>query len=178
MIPYWEAARILCSSASRRLMPRPLSDDLLWRIVWKRDLDGLTPIDIARELRVSIGKVRYTLRYWKESNYTSVKRMPLGAGRAPPMEDRHADTLMTILLEKPEGLMTEAAQRFRDETGLHFHYSTILRAARKLGFTRKKLRRFARKRDAAAALQFKTFLVEHFEPEQLFFLDETASNYN
>ena len=159
-------------------MPPALSDDLLWRIVWKYDLDGLKPNTIAKDLRVCRRKVYSTLRDWKTSNYTDVKlnRTRYGSGRAPPMLERHAETLLKILLEHPEGLITEATERFRDETGLNVHYSTILRAARQLGYSRKKLRRFARKRDAEAALEFKAFLVAHFDPEQLFFLDETAKD--
>ena len=92
-------------------MPPALSDDLLWRIVWKHELDGLKPKKIARHLRCCPRVVYYTLRAWRESGYTNVRRTREGAGRAPPIEDRYADILIEILIAHPEGLITEAAVR-------------------------------------------------------------------
>ena len=84
--------------------------------------------------------------------------------------------LVELVLDSPEHSAKEHYDHFCTAHGLDMHYSTLLRALHRLKLSRKRLRGFARARDEAAARRFKAMIVSTYQPEQLFFLDETAKD--
>jgi transposase len=86
------------------------------------------------------------------------------------------DELFDILVSSPRSQLKEHLVAFEARSGVRMPTSSFSKAVKRLGFSRKRLRAFARKRDAAAALAFKSFVVAHLCPEWLFFLDETSKD--
>ena len=97
-------------------------------------------------------------------------------GPAPLLTEADEDELFSIICESPQHMLKEHLATFEQRTGIVMSYSGLGTALKRLGISRKKLRAFARKRDAAASLAFRAFIASHFSPEMLFFLDETAKN--
>ena len=149
--------------------------DLRWRIVWARWIEHDTIKDTAERLFVSESLCYRVLSCYRK--YNDVVRPGFGLRtRRTIITPTQAEALLTLMLDTPESGINEVYQEFCADHGLDVHYSTVLRAVHAAGFTRKFLRGFSAKRDAAAALRFKAMLVSTFEPKQLFFLDETSKD--
>ena len=154
---------------------RAYSVDLRWRIIWMTWLEERSAPYIAKTLYISKATVRRVRRCFEQHQDVVEPHDSRFRGRllVDPELDR---ILMKMLLDEPEGTMLEAYAKFCTETGMDVHYSTVLRAAKRLGFTRGALRGFAAARDAEAALEFKAMIVSRYLPEQLMFIDETAKD--
>ena len=80
---------------------------------------------------------------------------PKANGPQPTMTEPLKDELYNILVSSPRKFLKENLVAFQERAGIRVKYSTFTKTVKKLGFSRKKLRAFARKRDAAASLAFK-----------------------
>lgn len=138
-------------------MPAALSTDLRWRVVWARDLDGKALPQIARDLHIGEKTVR---RILKRFDVTGDVRAHQGKGGGLPTErsntvmtyaqDMKLLELVTVLDDK--SMLSEIQKHFVDATGVHASVSTICRAMRRLGYTRKKARRRRQQLAAPARL--------------------------
>jgi len=162
-------------------MPAPLPTNFRWRIVWAYDIEGLSVKEIRKSLRVGRSTVQRVLQTWRRSNYTTVDNKALAEHQ--PQQPKHTimtpamdQKLLELLVDSPHASLVEHYHQFCTETGLDPDISTICRAVRRLNVTRKRLRGFARARDAQAALTFKAFIATYFTANMLFFLDETSKN--
>jgi transposase len=88
-------------------------------------------------------------------------------GPEPRMTEPLKHELFTIIVSSPRKQLKENLIAFTAGTGIRMHLSSFSKTVKRLGFSRKKLRAFARKRDAAAALAFKSYLVANFMPDWL-----------
>ena len=148
--------------------------DLRWRVVWASKIENEYVPEVAKRLFVSERFCFKVLACFAAHGDVFEPRKRGGGRRA--ITPSQANALVLLLLDTPETCIKEIYDTFCADHGLSVHYSTVLRAVHAAGFSRKFLRGFSAKRDAAAARRFKAMLVEKFEPEQLFFLDETSKD--
>jgi hypothetical protein len=95
------------------------------------------------------------------------------------MTDEQCITLMELVtVLDDEAMLQEIHAQFCAKTGLDPHVSTICRAMRQLGLTRKKLlHRLAIACDQARATRFYISVVTNHVPGQLIFLDESSKDW-
>lgn len=157
-------------------MPAPYSDDLSWRVVWLSYLEGRSAKKVSRRLYVSLSTVRRIRRCFKvHGDVRSPAARRAKGGQPPAISPVIAQEIIDLVVDSPHCTACETYQLVCQHHGLDLHYSTFCRALHELGLSCKRLRGYAARRDAAAALAFKASLMQ-FDPEQLFFLDETAKD--
>ena len=120
-------------------MPAPLEASVRWRIVWARELDGMTQSEIvASPIRASASTVMRVLGHYTDC----------GDVWPPEHADHVAPRLMTLkddwelvkmLVDSPETMLKEHFRAFCAKTGCLQHISTFCRAVKRLGFTRKRV---------------------------------------
>ena len=121
---------------------------------------------------------RITSRFRKTRDVVKVGD-PKHRGPVPKMTESMAQRIVDMIIDSPEDMLQEHHQAFCNETGLGMHVSQFCRAVKDLDFTRKKLRSYARDRDAARSAAFKAGLIrDGISADMLFFLDETAKDRN
>ena len=127
-------------------MPAAFSKDLRWRVVWGRDLLDLSHAGIAQNLQLSERTVRRILNRFDATGDVRTHQGQRGGlqhaapqnQKMTPEQDLKLLELVTILDDK--SMLTEIHHQFYLSTGTDVHISTICRAMRRLGFTRKKAR--------------------------------------
>ena len=118
----------------------------------------------ARRFGVHERTIKRLAKLYNESgDMVRVRRF----GPEPTMTEPLKHELFTIIVSSPRKQLKENLIAFTARTGIRMHLSSFSKTVKRLGFSRKKLRAFARKRDAAAALAFKSYLVANFMPDWL-----------
>lgn len=155
------------------------SMEVRWLVVKAVQFNTMPRRKILSTYGISLTTYRRIMRLWRRTKDVVPEGKPGHRGPVPNLTDDQKDQLVKLLVDEPQNLLKEHHADFVAITGEDsMHISTFCRAVAALGFSRKRLRAFARKRDADKALQFKAFLVAHFHPSQLFFLDETSKNHD
>ena len=193
-------------------MGRALSADLRWRVVWGRDLLDLSIKTIARSLQINKRTVQRILRRFDATGAVrSFQGKPGGlegeAGSKKMTYEQDMKLLELVTIMDDRSMLNEIALNFADATGTDVHISTICRAMRRLGFTRKKARRrtthhassgrepprcplpnfappvatqlhnLAIQCDELRACQFYNWIMTNCAAHQLLFIDETSKDH-
>lgn len=132
-------------------MPKSLSEDLLWRIIWQRYYQGRTE-QVAKSLYVSLKTVQRITELFNRTGSVS----PAAQLHGPPRKLTELEelTLLNCFLASPGIYLDEAQHALLDKTGTWVSKSTICREAKRMGLTRKKMRRIATQRSDIARAQF------------------------
>ena len=157
-------------------MPGVLSVDLRWRIVTCSTVDGLTNARLARRFMVSQRSVRRVMERFHADGDVVRKSRRSRRGRITWLTRDLKEELIKIVVDSPHALLKDNFALFSARTGVDVDISTFCRAVSDCGFTRKKLRAYARQRDRLLSQEFRARIASRFDPEMLFFLDETAKD--
>lgn len=132
-------------------MPNPLPVALRQRAVDAYLRGEGTRAEIAERFQVGVASLGRWVRKHRETG--SVEPMPHNSGPEPMLDDEALKVLLAIVEEENDLTNEEYALRLVDETGIAVSRTTILRAFKRLGITRKKRRSLQRNVDANASLR-------------------------
>jgi transposase len=117
-------------------MPAALSRDLRTRIIatWKKG--GLTWDEIAEKFSVGRATVDRLIVRFRATKGVDPK--PHGGGTAPKVTDEDLPVMAEILEAHPDATLEELAALYRARRHVKIGPMIVYRAAKRLGFTRKK----------------------------------------
>ncbi len=118
-------------------MPRAHSMDLRQRIVDARQA-GESKLSLSHRFAVGYATVNRYMRQLEQSG--SVAPKPHGGGMPRAVDDQGEALLRALLTEKPDLTDAELTQRYHERSGKRASKSSINRALRRMGLTRKKSR--------------------------------------
>ena len=119
-------------------MPAALSVDLRIRAVRAYLAGEGSRAEIAARFGIGTASLGRWVRQYRIEQSVSPK--PRTGGRGPKVLEEHHDVLMELLEREPDMTTTELAEDLFEQTGLNVDRTTVGRALRKLGYTRKKRR--------------------------------------
>ena len=154
-------------------MPKSYSADLRWRIVWQVCLQGKCVEEVARGLYVSEKSVRRYVDLYVTSGEVTREQSHHSPHRK--LNDFEELTLLQSVLSKPGLYLRELQQELQEVTGSWVDVSTICRTLRRLGLTRKKMKRVAIQRSEVRRVEYLAEILA-YKPEMLVFIDETGSD--
>jgi len=153
-----------------------------WLAVWKRVFGRKTWRTIGRHLsEASIGQkgpTKSTMKRWvkRYKLYGDVADDARKKGGNLLFTRRRDLTLLKILADSPGDMLVEIRRKFIRRTGVRPALSTVCQAVHRLGWSRKQLRAYFRKRSARKSHIFWSKIVRRYSKKQLFFWDETAKD--
>ena len=145
------------------------SEDLRWRVVWKRLCCEMSYRGIAQSLNISVHNVWDT---FVATGDVSAKKAPVRVAQRV-LDDYHEILVIGLLLNQPDMYLRELCQHITNTTGVIVSEPTICRILRKHGLTRKKIRQVAVQRCSVMRGQFMAEM-SLFSSEQLVWIDETG----
>ena len=153
-------------------MPRSFSTDLRWRVVWGYFLQRKPVKVLSREMYLSESTVeRYIRRFRATGDVCPMKQRH---GPRPAMSNFEEITILEMLLNQPNMYLQEVQEELSRVTGRVYDCSTICRAIRRLGLTRKRMCFVALQRCEAQRARYLSEVLD-FDPKTLIFVDETGS---
>ena len=144
-------------------------EDLRWRMVYQREMLGLSYQQIASNLNVHTSTVWRTVKRFEEEGRID-KRKNEGPRKLTESEEF---AIMEIVLEKPSVYLREIVRHIQDQTGTIVHESTICCVLKCNNFSHKRLSNIARQRNVQQRAEFQAEC-ELYSPEMLIFVDETG----
>lgn len=120
-------------------MPAPLSSDLRTRIVRALKKGKETQLAIADRLEVGVASVVRLARVLRENR--SIEPRKPGGGNPRILTVRDLATIRRLVEEQPTATVNELAAALAAAGGPSVHRSTVTRALKELGITRKKTTR-------------------------------------
>ena len=148
------------------------SEDLRWRMVWQREVEGLTLDKVAANLCVDTSTVYRTVHEFHISG--SVSKKPYTASNRPVKLTKPVQlTVLTLALEKPGIYLWEIQQELRWLYGLDISPASLCTFMKKSNFSRKKMQLIALQRDEELRAIF-TMEVSLYPSHLLVFIDETG----
>jgi transposase len=129
--------------------------------------------EIAGTTECSVRSV-YTIKS-NLRQYGSTKAPSNGGGRPRSITPAMFDALCERLLEKPDLYLDEMVLFLLDEFGVQVSTQSIRRALRSIGWTKKKIRRIAKGRNADLRDLY-MYNTQDFSPEHLVFVDESGTD--
>ena len=170
--------------SSDALMPwkqngKVIVEDLAWRIVYKKYLlDVSSNLKISQDLLVSVASVRRVLRRFALEGDVMPEHYRSHAGKLlASLTDGQAFRLFDMIADADAAdTLVELRSQFYEETGLQVGLPVMCAAMRKLGYTRKRLTAYIKRRDELASRRWKLFFRENFTPEQILAIDETSKD--
>ena len=97
---------------------------------------GLKYEEIADLLGIGRATVSRVLRRYRETG--GVAPRPRGGGNLSPIRGKVADRLVALLERRPDLTLTEMALELERATGVRTSRTSVLRALKRAGYTRKK----------------------------------------
>ena len=121
-------------------MPKAISSDLRWRVVWLYIWDGWDERDIGKTLRLSRDTVKRTLeRFFNTGDVVTFQ----GQRHAPPHNQQlmpiHELELMDLIIDHPEFTLKEHRNAWEASSGVSVHISTICRWIQRVGGSRQQV---------------------------------------
>jgi transposase len=110
------------------------SPDLRTKIVAAVE-SGRPKVEVARVFGVGLSTVKRYLKQQQETGSLAPKRHP---GRAPTIRPDQRPLLWAQLEAHPAAFLDEHCRLWEEQTGSHLSISTMSRAIKRLGWTRKK----------------------------------------
>ena len=143
---------------------------LRWLVVWKAWFMGMSHAKVRRHLDggsasppPSASTIRRIVKHFRATGNVKTES---GRRREPGAEQIEfsrplSKALIECVLDSPEDPLEAIAENFGAQTGVQRSTATICRALHKLGYTRKRLRAFSRRRNEAAAKAFLADVLRH-----------------
>lgn len=118
-------------------MPKAQPLELRERVVHAVEEEGDTYAEAAARFMVGEASVSRWLRRARDGRLEATKRR---LGRVPQISGEAMESLVQLLEERPEDTIAELMEQFGERTGIQVSASTMGRAIRSSGYTRKKRR--------------------------------------
>lgn len=164
----------MSSTSSEPWRTSAYSEDLRWKMVWQREMLGLTYPVIASNLNVDESTVIRTLKLFQITGQVSKKQYPSSMA----YRDLTASAqllIMNIVIERPGIYLREIKEELEDFLMLDISVSTICKFLRKNGFSRQRLHVVATQQDTF--LREKYILdVSVYSSDMFVFVDETGAD--
>ncbi|UZO06843.1 uncharacterized protein OCT59_027150 [Rhizophagus irregularis] len=155
-------------------MPQEFSEDLCWRIIYLH-IDRFSTADIANTLYVSKGFVNKIIRRY--NRWACVKNPFKGIpGRRKLFSRADMAVLRNLVAEKADWYLDELVYEMECLTGKRASIAALWRSLQYMGITRKKLHKAALERNDIIRAHYLGVIGEHYTPNQLIFLDESAKD--
>lgn len=148
------------------------SDDIRWRVVWRRIGLEMTFKDIAFHLQIAPSTAHRIFTLFQLTG--SVEPM-MSHQHYRKIDDHHELLILALVAENPCLYLHEICTLIEEATGLNVSGSTVCRVLHKMGFTRKKVQTIAMQRSSTYRGHFMS-LVLQFSPECFVWVDETGSD--
>ena len=156
-------------------MPRGYSTDLRWGILWLHRYKQLNYRSIANLLYIHPSTVsRVVTRYNTTRDVAPITEYKHG----PPSILEHPELLNVIIeaiLAHPSIYLSELRECLHQVAGIEISISTIYRALKRLGFTRKKLRHIIIRQCSIAREQYMEE-VSYLNTKMIVWVDETGND--
>lgn len=146
-------------------------NDLRWRIVWQRKVNNRTIKDISSNLCVSPSTVWRILERFDRIG--SVNATTRANNQAGSLHEHDIFIMIQLICSNPSIYLREIQIEMQSVTGTVVSASTICRALKKRGFTRKKLNLFALQRSNVLRAKYQAE-ISVYNTDMLIFLDETG----
>jgi transposase len=114
----------------------PLSLDLRRRIIAAKQAEKLSVPELAKRFAVGTATVKRLIRRFKETG--AVDPLPHGGGQKPKIPAEKLPRVQRLLEANPDWTVEEIANSYNAQEKVKVSRSTMDRAVRRLGFTRKK----------------------------------------
>jgi len=150
----------------------PYSDDLRQRVLAAVDRKEFSLRQIARLFCVSLSFLVRLLQRRRQTGSSRPK--PHGGGRVRQLDETALGRLLELVRQQPDATLAE----LRDRLGSKCSLSTLCRALRRAGITRKKKTAHADERDTPAVRKRRSDFdrrMADVEPAHLVFVDETGA---
>ena len=152
----------------------PYSPDLGWRVVWQRLGMDKSYREIAKCLQISNGTAhRIFKKFETTGEVSSVKLTEMHNFRM--LDDHHELLILGLVADNPCLYLRELSQMIFTATNVRVSGSTICRALKKNGFTRKKAQQVARQRCIEYRAMFMARVLQ-YSSEMFVWIDETGSD--
>ena len=156
-------------------MPRALSSDLRWRIVWLYHYQGLSYKSIADLLYIHKSTVRRVInRFDLFSDVSPTTNYVHGPRRTLEQPDLYG-VIVEAVMSHPGMYLSEMQKVLLKNTGISVSLTTICRTLKRLGFTRKRLRYIAMQQNEFKRQEFIDEM-EYLDANMIVWLDETGSD--
>ena len=147
------------------------SEDLRWKMVWQREVQGFTLKRIASNLMVDISTVHRTCRKFRQTG--SVAKKKYSAALPQILTKPVQLTILKLILQNPCLYLRELQIELYNLLGSEISISTICNFLKKMNFSRKKINAIASQMDEALRSQF-VLDVSLYDANCLIFIDETG----
>ena len=150
------------------------SEDLRWRMVWQKEVLGLSYKEIGNHLNVDPSTVCRTCHIFQQSGAVSKRKYPRGRTfrkLTKPLELY----VLHLVLSHPGIYLRELTANLLATTGVEVAESTICEFLHRVGFTRQKMKLVAKQVDESLRAQF-IIDVSLLEPDMFIFVDETGAD--
>ena len=148
------------------------SEDLRWRVIWKKLCSEKSYREIAQNLDISLGTVHNVWETFVATGDVSAKKPPARESQRV-LDEYHELLVVGLLLEQPDVYLREVCQHISTTTGVTVSEATVCRTLRKHGLTRKKIRQVAVQRCSILRGKFMAEM-SLFSSNQLVWIDETG----
>ena len=118
-------------------MPVPYSIDLRQKVVDAWKTENIPKTELSRRFNVSRSFVHELIKRYQQDN--AIEPRPHKRGVGPAIQDKHYSFLENLFKEKPDITLSEACGHFENKF-TKVSASTMCRALKKFGLTRKKTR--------------------------------------
>ena len=150
------------------------SEDLRWRMVWQKEVLGLSYQEIGSHLNVDPSTVCRTVHIFHQTGGVCKKKYPRERAfrkLTKPLELY----ILHLVLNRPGIYLRELTTNLLDTTGVEVADSTICEFLHRVGFTRQKMKLVAKQRDESLRTQY-IIDVSLLEPDMFIFIDETGAD--
>lgn len=156
-------------------MPRALSADLRWRILWLHHYKQLKYNTIADLLYIHTSTVRRVVsRYNAFSDVAPITEYEHGPTRILKHPDVYS-VIIEAVMANPSMYLSELRRHLYQVTGIETSIATVYRALKRLGLTRKRLRHISIRQCSIARKQFMEEML-FLDATMIVWLDETGND--
>ena len=148
---------------------RAYHEDLKWRMVYQREILGLTYEEIAINLCVDVSTVWRTVKRFESEGNVEAKKNK-GYHKLSEVEEY---AILEAVVETPSIYLKEICMKIQSITGTVVAESTVCRFLQRNSFTRKKLTNIAIQRNEVLRQCF-VAECDNYSPEMMVFIDETG----
>lgn len=147
--------------------------DLRWRMVWQREVQGLSLQAVASNLSVDPATVQRTVKKFERFGTVDKKKYSRGNHPLQKLTKPVQFVVLHLVLQKPGIYLREIQQELAWQFGLDVSASSLCNFLRKSNFRKTKMQLIALQRDRELRAIFETE-VSVYDCKTIVFIDETG----